>query len=288
MVDAVLNTLFLQRQQQVMRDMERSDSNARSSLSPTSSKQIKRENGSAAVPVTTSSKRPYTPETPHYQVLTGVPKPAVPTKLTAPVHIDIGGTIYTSSLENLTKYPSSRLAKLFSGELPIILDTMKQHYFIDRDGPSFRYVLQFLRCGCLTLPIGYDEIDILLQESKYYELHELTAAIEEHQQNTRKSKQECLAISICPELGERIYLSGRKLTIEESFPELRNAVGDSRNSGWALDNDYVIRFPINGFCKLNSIQVLERVLNNGFSTVTSSGGGVEGQQFTDYLFVKDS
>lgn len=165
---------------------------------------------------------------------------------------------------------------------------MKQHYFIDRDGPSFRYVLQFLRCGCLTLPIGYDEIDILLQESKYYELDELTAAIEEHQQNTRKSKQECLAISICPELGERIYLSGRKLTIEESFPELRNAVGDSRNSGWALDNDYVIRFPINGFCKLNSIQVLERVLNNGFSTVTSSGGGVEGQQFTDYLFVKDS
>ena len=45
MVDAVLNTLFLQRQQQVMRDMEMSErelSNLGSSVSPTSSKQIKR------------------------------------------------------------------------------------------------------------------------------------------------------------------------------------------------------------------------------------------------------
>ena len=45
MVDAVLNTLFLQRQHQVMRDMEMSErelNSLRSSVSPTSSKQIKR------------------------------------------------------------------------------------------------------------------------------------------------------------------------------------------------------------------------------------------------------
>lgn len=34
---------------------------------------------------------------------TGVPNPATPTKYTAPVHIDVGGTIYTSSLEVLTR-----------------------------------------------------------------------------------------------------------------------------------------------------------------------------------------
>lgn len=63
-----------------------------------------RENGSAvAAPQSTTAKRSYTPDSGHYPVMTGVPKPAVPTKLTAPVHIDIGGTIYTSSLENLTK-----------------------------------------------------------------------------------------------------------------------------------------------------------------------------------------
>ena len=33
----------------------------------------------------------------------GVPCPATPTRYTAPVHIDVGGCIYTSSLETLTK-----------------------------------------------------------------------------------------------------------------------------------------------------------------------------------------
>lgn len=35
--------------------------------------------------------------------ITGVPCPATPTRYTAPVHIDVGGVIYTSSLETLTR-----------------------------------------------------------------------------------------------------------------------------------------------------------------------------------------
>jgi len=185
------------------------------------------------------------------------------------------------------RYPNSRLAKLFSGELPIILDTMKQHYFIDRDGPSFRYILQFLRSGKLTLPDKYRETEILLQEATYYELTELVEAIKLSSKNSQKSQKECLTISMCPDLGERICLSGRKATIEALFPEFSAAIGDARNSGWIMDSDHVIRFPINGFCKLNSIQVLERVMNNNFAVATSNGGGVEGQQFSDYLFTRD-
>ena len=52
---------------------------------------------------------------------------------TAPVHIDVGGKSYTSSLDTLTKLPDSRLSKMFSGGIPIVLDTLKQHYFIDKD-----------------------------------------------------------------------------------------------------------------------------------------------------------
>lgn len=53
-------------------------------------------------PVTT---RPSSSNTPngHYQKITGVPCPATPTRYTAPVHIDVGGVIYTSSLETLTR-----------------------------------------------------------------------------------------------------------------------------------------------------------------------------------------
>lgn len=45
-------------------------------------------------------------ESPHGS--TGIPMPAKLTKTTAPVHIDVGGHMYTSSLSTLTKYPESR------------------------------------------------------------------------------------------------------------------------------------------------------------------------------------
>lgn len=39
----------------------------------------------------------------HAKSITGIPCVAAASKYTAPVHIDVGGTIYTSSLETLTK-----------------------------------------------------------------------------------------------------------------------------------------------------------------------------------------
>lgn len=38
----------------------------------------------------------------------GIPAPAQLTKSNAPVHIDVGGHMYTSSLATLTKFPESR------------------------------------------------------------------------------------------------------------------------------------------------------------------------------------
>lgn len=48
--------------------------------------------------------------------------------------------------------PSPRISRLFNGTEPIVLDSLKQHYFIDRDGEIFRYVLSFLRTSKLLLP----------------------------------------------------------------------------------------------------------------------------------------
>lgn len=185
------------------------------------------------------------------------------------------------------RYPESKLAKLFSGEIPIILDTMKQHYFLDRDGPSFRYILQFLRTGKLTLPEDYKELEILLEEAKFYELDALVESIEDYKKVKQQPVEtECLAVNLCPELGERISLSGRKRTIEQCFPELGTALSDMRNAGWSRDSGYIIRFPVNGFCKLNSVQVLESIIASKFTLVASNGGGVEGQQFSDFLFTR--
>lgn len=106
----------------------------------------------------------------NHKTITGIPCVAAASRYTAPVHIDVGGTIYTSSLETLTKYPDSRLAKLFNGTIPIVLDSLKQHYFIDRDGGMFRHILNFMRNSKLLIPDDFADIDLLLEEARYFDI----------------------------------------------------------------------------------------------------------------------
>lgn len=98
---------------------------------------------------------------------------------------------------------------------------------------------------------------------------------------------ECVALHVSPDLGERIMLSGDRSLLDEVFPESNQALMDARSGvAWNQDTRHVIRFPLNGYCKLNSVQAITRLLNAGFSVVASNGGGVEGQQFSEYLFVR--
>lgn len=107
---------------------------------------------------------------------------------TVPIHLDVGGHVYTSTLETLTKYPNSRLSKMFNGTLPIVFDTQRQQYFIDRDGKLFRHVLNFMRQGSLNLPDNFKDMSSLLAEAKYFELDTLYAQLESLNQS--KSGQE--------------------------------------------------------------------------------------------------
>ncbi|XP_033124789.1 BTB/POZ domain-containing protein kctd15-like [Anneissia japonica] len=224
----------------------------------------------------------------------GVPRVAPLHRQTAPVHIDVGGTMYTSSLETLTKYPNSKISKLFSGQIPIVLDGLKQHYFIDRDGPLFRNVLNFLRTSKLNLPLNFNEMDALYEEVRYYELHEMLDAMDALRSSNQRQKMtvkgentdhECVIIQTTPDCGERINISGDKNLIHEVFPEVGSVICNSAGSnyGWTQESNYVIRFPLNGYCKLNMVQVLQRFLQTGFNVVASSGGGLEGSQFSEYV-----
>ncbi|XP_060595718.1 BTB/POZ domain-containing protein kctd15-like [Ruditapes philippinarum] len=263
------------------------------------------ETGRRLSPSTNSSPSPVQTQNGGYtSKISGVPCPATPTRYTAPVHIDVGGVIYTSSLETLTRFPESRLAKMFNGSIPIVLDTLKQHYFIDRDGKMFRYILNYMRTAKLLLPENFSEMNQLYEEAKYFDIPGMVREIEimRRGKNVKKEKMDtsfdngktserdsfcdCIAVSISPDLGERISLSAERYLIEEVFPELNTALLDSRNSGFNMDNRYVIRFPLNGFCKLNSVQVFQRLLNHSFKIEAATGGGVEGQQFCEYLLVR--
>ncbi|XP_075229711.1 BTB/POZ domain-containing protein twz [Lycorma delicatula] len=288
--------------------------------------QIKMSTSPATSPTMSNSSSP-TPTPPTHpppplnynHKITGIPCVAAASRYTAPVHIDVGGTIYTSSLETLTKYPESRLAKLFNGSIPIVLDSLKQHYFIDRDGGMFRHILNFMRNSRLLIPDNFADLDLLLEEARYFEIAPMCRQLEQMKKDRDRNRTssittsipaassprqrgcdaekdhrphgesyECVALHVSPDLGERIMLSGDRALLDEVFPETNQALMDARSSvAWNQhDARHVIRFPLNGYCKLNSVQAVTRLLNAGFRVAASNGGGVEGQQFSEYLFVR--
>lgn len=101
---------------------------------------------------------------------------------------------------------------------------------------------------------------------------------------------EVVALQISPDLGERILMSSERNVLDEIFPETNQAILDARSGvAWnQFEGRQVIRFPLNGYCKLNSIQVITRLLNSGFCLEASTGysSGVENQQFSEYLLVR--
>ena len=106
----------------------------------------------------------------------------------APVYIDVGGCAYTSTLDTLTRHTDSRLAKLFNGSLPIVHDDKKNNYFIDRDGASFRHILNYLRTSKLILPDNFDEFEQLLEEARWFELDSLVKLIEDFAEQKRAAQ----------------------------------------------------------------------------------------------------
>lgn len=109
---------------------------------------------------------------------------------------------------------------------------------------------------CLSLPQDYT---LLYEEAKYFQLQPMLLEMERWKQDRETGRFsrpcECLVVRVAPDLGERITLSGDKSLIEEVFPEIGDVMCNSVNAGWNHDSTHVIRFPLNGYCHLNSVQV---------------------------------
>ena len=80
------------------------------------------------------------------------------------VQFDIGGTLYKVSLSLLESFPDSMLSSIVSTKWK---EGFEEQIFIERDGHRFRYVLDYMRDGKVTLPKG-ECIEALCTELEYF------------------------------------------------------------------------------------------------------------------------
>ena len=97
----------------------------------------------------------------------------------SPVHLNIGGHRFTTSLQTLRRDKDSMLATMFSGRHKLLQES-DGCYFVDRDGTHFRHILNYLRDGFRADMLPQDEVSLreIVNEAHYYQLSGLVAGVE--------------------------------------------------------------------------------------------------------------
>ncbi|XP_006813504.1 uncharacterized protein LOC100377510 [Saccoglossus kowalevskii] len=97
------------------------------------------------------------------------------------ITLDVGGSLFKTSITTLLKDSESMLAVMFSGRHPLKTED-DGSYFIDRDGTHFRLILNYLREGEVkegTLPEDVQTLKEIKNEAEYYQLNALMKTVED-------------------------------------------------------------------------------------------------------------
>ncbi|OQV18227.1 BTB/POZ domain-containing protein KCTD12 [Hypsibius exemplaris] len=87
------------------------------------------------------------------------------------IELNVGGVLYTTTINTLLRDNESLLARMFASNATVSLPKdAKGRLFLDRDGVLFRYVLDFLRHGRLVLPENFYERERLRAEAEHFKL----------------------------------------------------------------------------------------------------------------------
>ncbi|XP_015682103.1 BTB/POZ domain-containing protein KCTD14 [Protobothrops mucrosquamatus] len=92
------------------------------------------------------------------------------------IELNVGGEIFTTTLNTLKKHPGSKLAEIFGQAKP--RRDSAGRIFIDRPGTYFKYILEYLRGDRVPL----QNVEEVYKEAVYYDLKPLIKQLEESPQ----------------------------------------------------------------------------------------------------------
>ncbi|EGC31407.1 hypothetical protein DICPUDRAFT_156766 [Dictyostelium purpureum] len=99
------------------------------------------------------------------------------------IKLNIGGTIYYTTLTTLLSDSNSMFSLMFSGRFNIEREEEDGSIFIDRDGKYFHYILNWLRSHFIPFISDPVERECVLNEAFYYQITPLIEHIQQQVQN---------------------------------------------------------------------------------------------------------
>lgn len=135
------------------------------------------------------------------------------------ISLNVGGTIFVTSVATLTKYPNSMLAAMFDpkSERPPARKDNQGNFFIDSDPEPFKVILRFLRRGKLGKDLGSCTLEQLEWEADYFGLEEVLKIIEKRKK-AEEEKEETSRLEM---------LEMKALEYEEKAAEMGKKSGDA-------------------------------------------------------------
>eukprot|EP00759_Apiculatamorpha_spiralis_P008686 PhF_6_TR1561/c0_g1_i1/m.2844 len=164
-----------------------------------------------------------------------VPRAPLPEVIT----LNVGGSIYTTTLATLRKEKDSMLSAMFSGLYSVATDR-NGNYFLDRDGSLFRHVLTYLRTGSPPSDLTPGETKRLRAEADFYGLAGLLQLLDIDQRKIRQrfavlqynqTFVPSAFIGPAPEGIELFYFQG---DCYRSCKDMTEVLKDMRSAGWKL------------------------------------------------------
>ncbi|KAL3151244.1 BTB/POZ domain-containing protein kctd6 [Trebouxia sp. C0009 RCD-2024] len=141
--------------------------------------------------------------------------------------LNVGGQLFTTTLQTLTSDPDSYFAKRFTGDFPAASLPDGTH-FIDRDPHHFSKVLDFLRIGFCALPTLQDDRLGLLIEADFYGLEALRKLIGNE------------ALSMYSAIVHRASVLAADPKVKEAVEHLRYFAYGTEYHAWALTRPVAI------------------------------------------------